>query len=226
MFRERLARPVPNPVPFRPVRYLGRTGRRWPDAVKGPWQVTFHWAEIDSRAECVGIDLRGFRTSEESDLQGLRAVHGAGDGAPVAATLPRRVPLARLMREAREDQREIAKALAAGLLKVPTGSKSRIRRETARQIPAFEAERRPGRPRRLDDEHFREVAEVYRAAFSTAPTKHVAQHFFTSRSAAAKWVARAREMGLLENPPERRRAIGRKPVPNRPARATKQGAKR
>lgn len=52
--------------------------------------------------------------------------------------------------------------------------------------------------------HFAEVATVYREALaeSNAPTMAVAKHFDTTKSAAAKWVARARAMGLL--PPARK----------------------
>ena len=56
-----------------------------------------------------------------------------------------------------------------------------------------------GRPPKYGPEHFEEVARVYRGAFARnrTPTRDVARHFDVTESAAAKWVTRCREMGLL-----------------------------
>ena len=70
---------------------------------------------------------------------------------------------------------------------------------TPGRVLGVQEHRRGGVPL-YQPEHFASVAETYRAAFaagSAAPTKAVAQAFSVSRSTAAKWVARAREMGLL-----------------------------
>jgi hypothetical protein len=65
--------------------------------------------------------------------------------------------------------------------------------------------RRGGPPPKYGPEHFAEVARVYREAYSNnrKPTRAVAQHFTrklrhgVSESAAAKWVFRCRNLGLL-----------------------------
>lgn len=92
-----------------------------------------------------------------------------------------------------------------------------VARAARKAIPPLEAGLgRPGRPRELGAEHFAEVALVYSEAWragSRAPTKAVQQHFGTSRSTAAKWVARARAIGLLP-PTEPRVPRGRQPIEN------------
>src|SRR5207245_2076856 len=66
-----------------------------------------------------------------------------------------------------------------------------------------------GRPRQYPDDHLVRVASIYRQAWEAhrPPTKAVAENLHLSHSAAAKWVAKAREAGLLA-PTERGRAGG------------------
>ncbi|MDP9403839.1 MAG: hypothetical protein M3P85_11070 [Actinomycetota bacterium] len=54
----------------------------------------------------------------------------------------------------------------------------------------------------LTDEHLAEVAKVYIANPKT-PTKAVAEHFFTSRQNAGKWVRAARDAGLISKEEQR-----------------------
>ena len=57
---------------------------------------------------------------------------------------------------------------------------------------------RVGRRHRILTENFlRQVASVYEQNRNTAPTQAVAEHFFTSRQNAGKWVKRAEEQGYL-----------------------------
>src|SRR5438445_51298 len=63
----------------------------------------------------------------------------------------------------------------------------------------------PGRPPLYSEDHFKAVADVYREAWRDTgqprkagrPRKAVADRWKVSPSTAAKWVARAREMGFL-----------------------------
>jgi hypothetical protein len=57
----------------------------------------------------------------------------------------------------------------------------------------------------LPDEHFQQVAEVYKAAVDRrrSPLKAIEDHWHVSRAGAAKYVRRARELGFL-GWPERR----------------------
>lgn len=59
----------------------------------------------------------------------------------------------------------------------------------------------PTRRRVLDDDHFRQVAKVYRNVLESSltpdPTRQVAKHFHVSHSNAAKYVGEARKRGFL-----------------------------
>ena len=60
--------------------------------------------------------------------------------------------------------------------------------------------RRGGRPPIYGPDHWIEVARVYREAYAgkrLTPTRAVATHFDVSVTAAVKWVAKCRELGLL-----------------------------
>ncbi len=62
--------------------------------------------------------------------------------------------------------------------------------------PIREARRRRG-PRKLDDAHYRKVAEVYREHVDRSPTKAVAEIFGIERSMAEKYVRGARDRKFL-----------------------------
>lgn len=72
-----------------------------------------------------------------------------------------------------------------------------------RAADKFVAQQRlPRDYRRIDDAFLREVAKVYRANFSSAPTKAVAKHFGVKDRMAATYVQKARGKKLL--PPTKR----------------------
>jgi hypothetical protein len=180
--------------------YLGWTRNGWPDERKGPLAVSFHWAEIAGRAECVGIDIRTF--VEEPPPRKLRTTGPAGLQ-PVTASGIRRIPLTRLMDRARE-AKGTASYLTAKRLKYVT---EKARARAREHLPLFEKpprKGRGGRPPEYDRAHFEQVAKIYRKAPTAKRTKAVADFFTVSSSAAAKWVRRARDMGLIEEPPAKR----------------------
>jgi hypothetical protein len=65
--------------------------------------------------------------------------------------------------------------------------------------------KRTGGRRRLDDDHYREVASTYREALTLGdpPTKYVATKMNAARSTAGEWVQEARARGLLGPAPRR-----------------------
>lgn len=72
--------------------------------------------------------------------------------------------------------------------------------DVVRQAADILAEPRRGRPRLYAPDHFARVAAVHQVATqqgSRSPTLDVARRWGVSRSAAAKWVARARAAGHL-----------------------------
>jgi len=117
----------------------------------------------------------------------------APDGPGLTSSDLRRFPIGRLIEEHR--------VRVASLHRQQLTNALRERRDKASEhLKAWEASRtgRPG-PKGWGGEHFADVAELYHreAAVGRKPTQAVASHWQVSKSAAAKWVARAREMGLL-----------------------------
>lgn len=158
------------------------SGFRWPDR-NGPFEITLHWLPIEGRMECAGIDIRSFRRLPGQDQ---RKLYGSEPQAVTTSVL-RSIPLARIIDEHRARLRDWPSQSRIGEL-VP----ARVRRTMWK--PG-----KRGRPPTYGPEHFEEVARVYREAYeiNRTPTRHVARHFKTTESAAAKWVARCRELGLL-----------------------------
>jgi hypothetical protein len=62
------------------------------------------------------------------------------------------------------------------------------------------------RQRTITDDHLREVAEIYLSDGTGAPTEAVKDQMDTSKRNATRWVAQARERGLI--PPYERRTHG------------------
>lgn len=171
------------------------------------WVLALEWGEVSGRAEVLGF--------------GIRSADGM---TPVTSTALRSVPLGRVV----EDQlrRRLADARGAAERQpapprrhhgeFPSGRRFAVDVTdespgiAAHQIgPLAAAGERLGRPRTYGKAHFQAVAGVYSKAWEAGlhPTKAVAERFQVSRSAAAKWVARAREMQLL-GPTRQRRAGG------------------
>ena len=186
---------------------------RWPDRRKGPWSLSFHWAEIDGRQECVGIEIwsgyewhREYTDEAKRELiDELRRIPGAVPATLTAGGL--RIPFTSLIETARRELLEMHRQAATML---EDGGRDdladRMQTIAARFDKQGTASRRTasrgrGRPRQYPPEHFVEVAEVYKAAWNDGdrhPTRAVAKKFGVSDSTAAKWVARARADGALE----------------------------
>jgi hypothetical protein len=153
----------------------------WVDGNGNTWHFALHWREIEGRLECVGLELM------------------SESGTPLTAGLLRTFPLGKATAENRRVGSELHRWLAEHV--------EVDRDELTSQARAW-AESGSGRgPKGYGAEHFAEVAAVYREAIrdSDRPTQAVAERFVVSHSAAAKWVARCRVMGLLP-PTERGRA--------------------
>jgi hypothetical protein len=89
--------------------------------------------------------------------------------------------------------REIATLVGAYNIETGNHDREGFERELAALAPAIE----PGK--RLSDEHFAAVADVYRYALRTGrpATASVGEAFNVSRSTAGRWVVEARRRGLL-----------------------------
>lgn len=167
-----------------------------PDGRK--YLVALHFEDSDGGPRCVGVQLWAARHPEEADAS-----------VEIDTTVWRSVPLGRLIREATVRQVELAEAVARHherLAALYGGEVSVIRAEAEASLEAWS---RRGPAPRYGREHFAAVAETYAAALVAGerPTKAVATRFVVSKSTAAKWVAKARDLGLLGST-ERGRAGG------------------
>lgn len=153
------------------------------------------------------------RLEEEGALLLTSGLPGTEDDVEfprLTSTLLRSLPVGHLLETARE---QVAEQL--GPWHVPAVDEERWPGQSAliaKYNEVIEPERgalkAPRRGRDLGDDHYREVADVYKvaAAAGRAPTAAVADHFTIAKSSAAKKVARARERGFL--PPTTRGRVG------------------
>ena len=138
---------------------------------KGNYDVTLRFALIDGRMECVGADIE--------------VVQGRRPRALTAEAL-RALPFGSLVAKRRPE--------AGVTLRVGQA----VAHEEALPITPVKR-RRGGRPPIYGPEHWQEVARIYTEAWAKnkTPTRAVARHWGVSESAAAKWVAKCRDLGLL-----------------------------
>ena len=145
------------------------------------WRVVLRWADIDGFVECVGVAI-------EPGQENRRVL---------SAAVLRRLPIGRLVREARASRYrdaggDLLEAFGDGLVDEPV---STWLGESA--APWGE---RPARGKaRLDDQHFAQVAQLYSAAVQRGrpPGKAVAEAMHASRPTVTRWLAEARKRGLL-----------------------------
>lgn len=164
---------------------------RWPDPEQGPWLVQIAWRDVDGLPIPVGMILR----QVESD----------GGSKKVDGQVLRQLPFARLAQRTRAQLIEgNSKSAAWWGTAANTAANADARAEAEREAQDsrsfVESLDVSVRPRFYDDNHYGEVARIYRANSHPGgkPTKAVQDALHLSKSAAAKQVARARARGLLE----------------------------
>jgi len=160
----------------------------YPDAFRGPWELSFHFAELNGVAECVGLDVRSFKGTGQPISRDLH---------PLTASFMRSLPVGQLISDQALFARHLLREVAAGT----KGFNPAARSAAESAVPAFERRRsKTGKVRNhWTKERLQEVAEVYTEALrlKQRPTKAVAESFNLSSSMAAKLVGRCREAGLL-----------------------------
>ncbi len=162
----------------------------WPDPRQGPWRIRLVWAPVRGRIECVGMEIRGYRKTNEEWPPELPAWD---EDPPILQTsILRDMPLHSIVGDVRREMAEQGEGFRAWLAAQPEFADPEAQ-EGFRQLAAFWHEL-PGSVSGLA-----EVARVYDEAWRAGkpPTKAVAEHFVISDSAAAKRVSRARKAGLL-----------------------------
>lgn len=171
---------------------------RWAASDGSWWDIDLTWAEIDGRAECVGLAIRSYATGTE--LDGLKGIEGQ-PLLPIRSHIlrGRLIELIEQERQRRarpnpqmwrgigtaEDQRVNAERQAVKAAKFAKGRGRKLVGADGRVLPPADA--------------LAEVADIYRQAYAAglSPTRAVAEALSLSPSAAAKRVGRARAAGLL-----------------------------
>jgi hypothetical protein len=159
--------------------------RRWPDSETGPWEVTTIWQQVGERRECVGVEVVPAEGADPTPLTTIQLRKLKFGEIVEADRLAERNKLRRDAMRARAHPDLFSRDALARL-------NEQMNRERVRDP------RRRGRPVSLTAEHYAQVAEIYRAAVpSGAPVQAVADHYTTSPGTAARWVGKARTLGLL-----------------------------
>jgi hypothetical protein len=172
--------------------WIGLTKQlRWPPPTSSPrgsapaYVITLDFAYVGGRVECVRVAIGG-------DLEDP----GSPDPSPVTASVLRGIPLRRLVDEALVEHTRTLRRWARE--RWPRGQRPAL---LAERVAAAEASlgRPPGRPPMYTEDHFKEVAATYDSAYAARdhPTEAVADEWDVSIPTAAKWVARARQLGFL-----------------------------
>lgn len=163
----------------------------WPDESQGPWYFRLYWEEIDGRTECVGLDFRSVRTVDDEGSGSLLADPSRVPMKPtkLTTTTLRDFPLGATV--------DGSRAWVGAVLTWWAGRDEARRDELEAKARRFAARRsKGGRKPMYGPDHWAAVADVYLGTASK-PTSAVAEAFGVSHSAAGKWVARCREMGLV-----------------------------
>jgi hypothetical protein len=178
------------------------TWKPWPDPY-GPYMVGLHFTEIDGRSELVGVELWSGgpppdRYREEDRAVVMDPARQPGRGGPLPAVALRQLPIGRLADAVRRHRLDMAN-LVIELYDSQRHPPETLER-AERTFRAVQASRpRGGRKPTYGPEHYAEVARIYTAAWRSraSPTKAVEAWGSVSYTTAAKWVAKARALGLL-----------------------------
>ena len=169
-----------------PIKYIAESEDGWIDfKVPDVGWVGVLLADIEGQPEIVGLRLDTFGPNYAPDGLKSPAEHREVLGLALGARADAIITTARLRSLPLADLRAAAAEHLAGR------DPYRMLRAVARQ-----------RGKALPNEHFQQVADVYRAAVDRrqAPLVAIQARWQVSRAGAAKYVARARELGYLGYP--------------------------
>lgn len=180
---------------------IGTTEQRWPND-DGPWALRLTLGIVGDRPGVVGVELYAvdpdaIRTAAKGWPSLAEPYKPSGSKA--ITTAEARLPLAELLNGylSKRRRRDQIVTNAHPL----SGFSDAQQRAAAKRLKALTlpSTRSPGRPAIYTVDHWEKVAAAYTKALRAgqSPTDVVRQEFMVSRSAAVKWVARCRELGLL-----------------------------
>jgi hypothetical protein len=163
-------------------------------------RIDVRFALLDDRLTCVGLEIGPHLKEDQTFEQTNAGGEPIEDLRPLTAA-EMRFPFRTIVDTAIEHA-VMQRSIPAG---VPFAESSAAFGDDMTTLKRLQAKHRPGpgRPALYGPDHYEQVADTYRehlAAGGRAPTKAVAERFSVSKSAAAKWVAKAREIGALAEP--------------------------
>ncbi len=189
------------------------TAREYPPTAERPWVLRLTYGIVRGAPGVVAVEMYAVDPAEipEAVADWPKLGHQVPSKAQPITSVGIRLPLGRYLREYMARRRNLDRIItdAHPRAQIPPG----LRREAQRRLRALDASvntRAPGRPALYGAAHCRKVAEVYSKGLPTG-TLAVAKEFHASKSAAGKWVARARELGLLP-PTVKGKAAGWQPT--------------
>lgn len=180
---------------------IGATEQCWPDET-GPWVMRLTYAIIGDRPGVVGVEIYAVEPEKIRRAVGgwPKLVKPLGDPEAITTT-GSRIPLAEQMQKYLMNREHNDSIIA----KAPNFPPS-LRQMAAERLDLLAGKprppkRSPGRPSIYDRDHFEKVAAIYTEALlcgKSSPINEITKAIpGTSRSAATKWVAKAREYGML-----------------------------
>lgn len=175
---------------------------QWPRP-DGEWLLRLRWAAVGDRMECISFEVwRG--AAQDTDPTRWRALRGTRGPRAIKATAVRELPIATIIEQERARAATGLEAFAdywGERDDEGRGAPELVEygRRQAAALRGDSTQPRPGRPIAWTDERLREVARLYREAYTrgVSPTKSVAQRLDVTYAVAAKRVSEARKKGFL-----------------------------
>jgi hypothetical protein len=154
-----------------------------PDDHGEPWQLTLTFVDVAGRTQLVGVAIAAVDDDGEPLVSAGQVRQDRSAVEPLTAEAIRKLPLGRIVRDAKTRLWDIVDDLYGA--------------PRARRPP------RPVRPSRWTDDELLEVARVYEAALADGvkPRRAVASRFHLSDDGASRVIRKARDAGVLGEPP-------------------------
>ena len=180
---------------------------RWPDPEAGPYSIRVSVATVEGRPEVVGVEFWGADPS--NFVVSAQEIPPTEVDTPITSTAIR-IPLREVLTDLLADFQRQSELIVTSPAASP-GLKDSVTQRQDR-MPA-DAPRRGRRPT-YGPAFFALVTRVYTEAMGRRepPTVAVAQWGHVSKSTAAKWVSKARELSLLPPTSRGRAAVHVEPT--------------
>lgn len=166
--------------------------------IRGPWEVTFYFADVNGRAECVGLDIRSFHEEVDPQKPRPRRPVSPKRGLQVLGSKELRTLTAGSIAEARSVEADLMK-WAAKEAKIGRPARKAVARRLE-ELRRWEGPKK-GRPIERLPDFYHEVAELFiqasLAGTPAPPVRAVIKAKGVTESTAYRWVRTAVAQGLI-----------------------------